>query len=578
MTTSPAPSVAPWRDALRAAALLALDPVGLGGVRLRARPGPARDAWLAALTAMLPDGLPLRRMPAGIAEERLLGGLDLAATLAAGRPVQERGLLAETAGGILTIAMAERVERGTAGQLTTALDRGAAAGVGLLLLDEGDAPDEAPPPALTDRVAIHLALDAVDARTMRAEGAPARLDLPAARGRLATMGEAPDAVTALCATAVALGIDSLRAPLLALRVARAAAALAGRDMPADADLQLAARLVLAPRATCLPADVPPEQTTEPPPDRAEDPSQDASDREPDSAEAAPLEDRVLAAALAALPPGLLAALMAGGAGAARARPGGAGAGDTRLSPWRGRPLAARPGDPRRQGRLDLIATLRAAAPWQPLRRPARAGRLAVRAGDLRVRRHVERRGTTAIFAVDASGSAALHRLAEVKGAIERLLGDCYARRDQVALIAFRGTGAALLLPPTAALARARRCLAALPGGGGTPLAAGLDAAAVLADATRRQGRTPLLVVLTDGRANVARDGTGGRPRAAAEAAAAAEALRVQAVPALLIDIAPRPDPAAAALAGAMGARYLPLPFADAAALSGAVRGARAATV
>ena len=116
------------------------------------------------------------------------------------------------------------------------------------------------------------------------------------------------------------------------------------------------------------------------------------------------------------------------------------------------------------------------------------------------------RETTTIFVVDASGSAALHRLAEAKGAVELLLADCYIRRDQVALIAFRGSAAELLLPPTRSLARAKRSLAGLPGGGGTPLAAGLDAAFALSDSIRRKGQTPTVIVLTDGRANIARDG------------------------------------------------------------------------
>jgi magnesium chelatase subunit D len=94
-----------------------------------------------------------------------------------------------------------------------------------------------------------------------------------------------------------------------------------------------------------------------------------------------------------------------------------------------------------------------------------------------VSRFKQRRETTTIFVVDASGSAALHRLAEAKGAVELLLADCYVRRDRVAMLAFRGKGAELMLPPTRSLVRAKRSLAGLPGGGGTPLAAGMDAAA-----------------------------------------------------------------------------------------------------
>jgi magnesium chelatase subunit D len=107
------------------------------------------------------------------------------------------------------------------------------------------------------------------------------------------------------------------------------------------------------------------------------------------------------------------------------------------------------------------------------------------------------------------------------------------------------------------------------------LAAGLDAAGVLADAVRRRGRTPVLVVLTDGRANVARDGTGGRPTAEAEALEAAKALRAQRHTGLLVDTATRPQAFAQLVAAAMGVRYLPLPSVDPTKLSRAVRAATA---
>jgi magnesium chelatase subunit D len=137
----------------------------------------------------------------------------------------------------------------------------------------------------------------------------------------------------------------------------------------------------------------------------------------------------------------------------------------------------------------------------------------VRKDDFRVTRYRQRSETTTIFVVDASGSAALHRLAEAKGAVELLLADCYVRRDRVAMVAFRGPGAELLLPPTRSLVRAKKGLAALPGGGGTPLASGIDAAIGLADGVRRRGGTPVIVILTDGRANVTRAGIGGRTQA-----------------------------------------------------------------
>ena len=199
----------------------------------------------------------------------------------------------------------------------------------------------------------------------------------------------------------------------------------------------------------------------------------------------------------------------------------------------------------------------------------------VRPEDFRIVRYRRPRGATTIFVVDASGSAAMRRLAEVKGAIELLLADCYVRRDSVALVTFRGRSAEVILPPTRSTARARRELAGLPGGGGTPLASGLDAGAALADQVRRKGQSPLVVLMTDGRANVSRDGAAGRVRAMEDALDAGRRLRAAGIPALAIDTsAPFQRGEAAAtlqIAEAMRARYVQLPVADAALVNEAVR-------
>jgi magnesium chelatase subunit D len=175
--------------------------------------------------------------------------------------------------------------------------------------------------------------------------------------------------------------------------------------------------------------------------------------------------------------------------------------------------------------------------------------------------------------VDASGSSAFNRLAEAKGAVELLLADCYRRRDEVAVLAFRGKAAALLLPPTRSLVRAKRSLAGLPGGGGTPLAAGLRAAAELGELVRRGGFTPTLVFLTDGRGNIALDGTAVRTRAEQDAEHAARRIRGSGLRAILVDTSPRPVAAARTLSQHMGALYLPLPTANATGLSRGVKAA-----
>src|SRR6202012_1399320 len=112
-----------WQDAMLAAALLTIDPAGLGGASLRGG-GMARDRWLDALRSGLPPGCPWRRVPFAAGDDALLGGLDLAATLSARRPVLRSGVLAAADGGIVLLAMADRADATTAARIASALDDG----------------------------------------------------------------------------------------------------------------------------------------------------------------------------------------------------------------------------------------------------------------------------------------------------------------------------------------------------------------------------------------------------------------------------------------------------------------------
>jgi magnesium chelatase subunit D len=581
-------------DAVLAAALLAVDPVGLGGVALRAPASGLRDDWLALVKSLLPVTAPWLRVPHHASDSALLGGLDLAATLGAGRPVAQPGLLARADGGLLLLAMAERCSPNVAAHLSAALDRHEVqlqrdglsqtlpARLGLIALDEGQADDERLPATLLDRLAFWVALVPGDAE----EEIPAFQtgEIAAARATL-TAVQVPDAlVQALCAASIAYGVASLRAPLMAVRAARALAALAGLTEADNSHATLAAQLVLAPRATQMPASAQNQADVEPPPappqdsptdeersDEVPPPPENNTETPPDTPppiDPQALEDKLIEAMQSALPPGLLAALQLGQQRQAQAKAAGS-AGALQKHSHRGRPVGTRRSEPRHGARLHVLDTLRAAAPWQRLRqRPATspdvtAKRIEVRREDFHVRRFRQHRPTTTVFVVDASGSAALHRLAEAKGAVELLLAECYVRRDRVAVLAFRGTGVDMLLPPTRSLARAKRSLAALPGGGGTPLADGIRAARELATQLARQGDSPLVVMLTDGRANIAADGTPGRTQAAADALLAAAEFHAQGLSALLVDTSPQPSEAARLLAAEMGASYVPLPYAGA---------------
>ena len=591
-------------DAATIAALFAVDPVGLGGVALRSPACDNRDQWLALLKSLLPTQTPLRRVPLNINDTALLGGLDLGATLQAGKPIALKGLLSQADGGVLVLAMAERMSLSSAARFGSVLDTGmvalqrdgldtsAKASLGLVALDEGASDDEQMPAGLADRLAFRLLMGAQD----EDEDGPewTAQEVLNARERLSQVTIDDEAVQALCAAALALGIDSLRASVFAVRVARAAAALAGSNTVEEEHTGVAARLVLAPRATRLPPAAPPENEAQDTPaenqeslskpdapdaenkdeSNADDDQEETQDEDPGLPEN--LAELVLEAAQAAIPSGLLARLKMGQLHRAKTPTSGS-AGALQKNALRGRPVGARKGEPRAGQRINVLETLRAAAPWQKLRQRQQAPsdgqkqRIVVRKEDFHVTRFRQSGQTTTVFVVDASGSSALNRLAEAKGAVELLLADCYVRRDSVAVLAFRGQTAELILPPTRSLARAKRSLAGLPGGGGTPLAHAIDAAILLADQLRKKGETPIVVLLTDGKGNIARDGRPGRAQATTDALAAATEMRLRGFSTLLVDTSPQAQDAAKNLAQAMGAQYLALPYAGANSLNQAVR-------
>lgn len=590
-------------DAATIAALFAVDPVGLGGVALRSPACENRDHWLALLKNLLPPQTPLRRVPLNINDTALLGGLDLGATLQAGKPIALQGLLSQADGGVLILSMAERMSLSSAARFGSVLDTGRVAlqrdgldtsiktSVGLVALDEGANEDEQMPAALADRLAFRLLMSAQDEDEDGPEWTPQ--EVLNARALLPNVSINDEAVQALCAAALALGIGSLRASVFAVRAARAAAALSGSLTVEEEHTGVAARLVLAPRATRLPpteteesAESAEKEAQDTPADtdnpvaqnkdtsKADGDQEEIEEQEENLGLPENLAELVLEAAQAAIPSGLLARLKIGQLQRAKSQTSGI-AGALQKNALRGRPVGARKGEPRAGQRINVLETLRAAAPWQKLRQqslPAgQKKRIVVRKEDFHVTRFRQSGQTTTVFVVDASGSSALNRLAEAKGAVELLLADCYVRRDSVAVLAFRGQSAELILPPTRSLARAKRSLAGLPGGGGTPLAHAIDASMQLADQLRKKGETPIVVMLTDGKGNIARDGRPGRAQAATDALAAATEMRLRGFPTLWVDTSPQAQEAAKHLATVMGAQYLALPYAGANALNQAVR-------
>ena len=211
--------------------------------------------------------------------------------------------------------------------------------------------------------------------------------------------------------------------------------------------------------------------------------------------------------------------------------------------------------------LALDATLRAAAPHQNSRRASSGSqnRVLIEPWDIRDKVRESMSGSLVLFVVDASGSmGAQRRMVAVKGAIMSLLLDAYQRRDRVGLISFRGTRAELLLPPTNSVDLAKIHLQDMPTGGRTPLSAGLFKALEIIENERIKDRDvlPLLVLLSDGRGNVAL----GHDSPLDEAYAGAGIIGEEKIPSVVVDtesgflklgmVQP--------VAEAMGAQYLKL--------------------
>jgi magnesium chelatase subunit D len=626
-----------WNDAMTSLQLLQIDSHGWGGIWLRAPFGPVRELWLRHLSE---TGLNTVKLPGNIDVERLLGGIDLSRTLQSGLLQMQTGLLQQADLGLVCISMAERFPTALIAPLTQAMDTQSLPPLkinntessvrtqfGVVALDESMADDPPMSPALQERLGLWFDLQDiapsdvsdVSLNTRKDDNALDVMGIQIAPEALARMKQSlphiqwtDEQVLAVCSTAQGLGIDSLRVPTLALRVACCHAALHERSYIADDDLAFAARRVLAPRATQLPAPAENASDTEPQnssdssaePDQAQEqssnsleptetpnPSESAKDEEDTSStdtseedtntqDEAPsdlpssekLQEMMIAAALASLPPDVLEGLLT--------KPGlnlgntSGRSGQFRSGMQRGRPLPPRTGRPGGHARLHILSTLRAAAPKQRLRGNTQQGRVAIRSEDFHVHRYQQHSSSCLILALDASGSAALQRLAEAKGAVELLLQQSYARRDSVCIVSFKGAKAQLLLPMTRSLVRAKRAMMGLPGGGGTPLALALKMACEQATQLQRQGVTPILVVLSDGRANVNLQGLGGRAQAQADAQQWAAQWRQTGHRCLWIDTSLQPDTQVQNMTQTMGGSYLPMPQVQAQRMASAMENLR----
>jgi magnesium chelatase subunit D len=516
----------------------------------------------------------LVELPVGASTDRLAGTLDIEKALSEGRKAFEPGILAAAHRGILYVDEVNLL----ADHLVDLLLDVAAMGVnhveregvgvrhpsrfilvGTMNPEEGElrpqlldrfgitvevsgSPDPAERVEVVRRRLRHEAAPEGFARKWAAADAELAASVAAARERLPST-RLPDetlyGISALCAE---LGVDGLRGDIVTAKTARALAAWEGRDEVVLDDVRRAALLALPHRRRRGPFEqggLDPEEIEAalsgehaPPEDDPPDGPDGGAPREPGgsgrgsapdrASPGEPSEGRSGAAEkkYAATEPFRAARLEVPEKG--RGGPLGR---RSRVLGERGHPVGDREAGGVAKD-VALAATIRAAAPHQKARGRSGPG-LVVRAGEVRERVREGREGNLVLFVVDASGSmAARRRMEAVKGAALSLLADAYQRRDKVGLVAFRGAGAEVLLPPTSSVELAASRLEELPTGGRTPLAAGLSKAAeVLArERLKEKERRPLLVLLTDGRATAGPD-----PRAAASR------LRASGVAAVVVD-------------------------------------------
>jgi magnesium chelatase subunit D len=471
------------------------------GVLLRGDKGAGKTTTARALAEILPKPARFVNLPLGITEDRLLGGMDLGSTLK-GEPLLRPGLLSEANGGVLYVDEVNLLPDHLADALLDAAATGfhtveregfsAMQEAQFVLMGSMNPEEGTLRPQLLDRFAlvvdIYVTSEVTERREvvkrrMNYDAAPAefanrwveeqshlRQRVEAARLRLPLVrcsGEMLDRISTIVCD---LNVSSLRADLAIARASCAQAALLGHDAVTEEHIDAVLPLALAHRRNRPPQ--PPRPPQAPPPAPQPEHSVDANDKN-DAGEKG--EQRFSAQQIKV--PELRWAAEDGRSGATEARNGQA----------PGSVVKSRKAESPKE--VDLRASV--------LESLAQTGQATPRLQDLYEKVREPLVGSRFLFVVDSSGSHAVReRMRAVKGAVAGLVERSLRRRDEVAIVVFRGESAEILVQPTNDVASVLAALEYLPTGGRTPLAHALELA--------QQMATPetLLLLITDGRANV----------------------------------------------------------------------------